>query len=77
MLSGKRSQDNLYALVLAGGTGSRFWPFSRVLEPKQFINIIGKESLLQNTVRRLKGLIQPKQIFFVTNQVHFSSLRNR
>ena len=77
MLSGKRSQDNLYALVLAGGTGSRFWPFSRVLEPKQFINIIGKESLLQNTVRRLKGLIQPKQIFFVTNQVHFFELKKQ
>src|SRR3989338_4691645 len=84
MVSGKRSQDkpvsqshNLYALVLAGGAGSRFWPFSRELEPKQFINIIGKESLLQNTVRRLKGLIQPKQIFFITNQAHFFELKKQ
>src|SRR3989338_5937248 len=84
MVSGKRSQDkpvsqshNLYALVLAGGAGSRFWPFSRELEPKQFINIIGKESLLQNTVRRLKGLIQPKQLFFITNQAHFFELKKQ
>lgn len=77
MLSGKRSQDNFYALVLAGGAGSRFWPFSRVLEPKQFINIIGKESLLQNTIRRLKGIVQPKQIFLITNQVHFFELKKQ
>jgi len=77
MASKKRSQDNLYGLILAGGVGSRFWPFSRELEPKQFINIIGKESLLQNTVRRLKGLIQPKQIFFITNQAYFFELKKQ
>lgn len=77
MASEKRSQDNLYALILAGGVGSRFWPFSRELEPKQFINIIGKESLLQNTVSRLEGLIKPKQIFFITNQVYFFELKKQ
>src|SRR3989339_1190988 len=77
MASEKRSQDNLYALILAGGVGSRFWPFSRELEPKQFINIIGKESLLQNTVRRLEGLIKPKQIFFITNQAYFFELKKQ
>lgn len=77
MASKKYSGDNLYALILAGGAGSRFWPFSRVLEPKQFISIIGKESLLQNTVRRLKGIVRPKQIFFVTNQVHFFELKKQ
>ena len=77
MASEKRSQDNLYGLILAGGVGSRFWPFSRALEPKQFINIIGKESLLQNTVRRLQGLIHPKQIFFITNQVYFFELKKQ
>ena len=77
MASEKPFQDNLYGLILAGGVGSRFWPFSRVLEPKQFINIIGKESLLQNTVRRLQGLIHPKQIFFITNQVYFFELKKQ
>ena len=77
MASEKLFQDNLYALILAGGVGSRFWPFSRELEPKQFINIIGKESLLQNTVRRLEGLIRPKQIFFITNQTYFFELKKQ
>ena len=77
MASEKLFQDNLYALILAGGVGSRFWPFSRELEPKQFINIIGKESLLQNTVRRLEGLIRPKQIFFITNQAYFFELKKQ
>ena len=77
MASEKPFQDNLYGLILAGGVGSRFWPFSRVLEPKQFINIIGKESLLQNTVRRLEGLIKPKQIFFITNQAYFFELKKQ
>src|SRR3990167_4922555 len=77
MASEKPFQDNLYGLILAGGVGSRFWPFSRALEPKQFINIIGKESLLQNTVRRLEGLIKPKQIFFITNQAYFFELKKQ
>ena len=77
MASGKHSQDNLYGLILAGGVGSRFWPFSRELEPKQFINIIGRESLFQNTVRRLKGLIRPKQIFLITNQAYFFELKKQ
>ena len=42
-----------YAVILAGGTGTRFWPFSRELEPKQFMQIIGDKSLLQDTVRRI------------------------
>ena len=73
----KHSRNNLYALILAGGVGSRFWPFSRELEPKQFINIIGKESLLQNTARRLEGLVRPKQIFFITNQAYFFELKKQ
>ncbi len=76
-LASYSQSHNLYALILAGGAGSRFWPFSRVLEPKQFISIIGKESLLQNTVRRLEGLIKPKQIFFITNQVYFFELKKQ
>ena len=71
------SSSNLYALILAGGVGSRFWPFSRELQPKQFMNIIGKESLLQNTVRRLKGLVKPKQIYFITNQSYFYELKKQ
>ena len=77
MVLKKYSNRDLYALILAGGVGSRFWPFSRELEPKQFINIIGRESLLQNTVRRLKGLVRTKQIYFITNQSYFYELKKQ
>ncbi|MCX5706043.1 MAG: mannose-1-phosphate guanylyltransferase/mannose-6-phosphate isomerase [Candidatus Omnitrophica bacterium] len=56
-----------YAVILAGGTGTRFWPFSRELEPKQFMQIIGDKSLLQDTIKRIDGLVLPKNIFIVTN----------
>ena len=66
-----------YALILAGGVGSRFWPFSRELEPKQFITIVGKESLLQNTIRRLSGLINAKKIYIITNKSYFYELKKQ
>ncbi len=60
-----------YAVILAGGVGSRFWPFSRELEPKQFMKIIGQESLLQATVKRLKGLVDPQNTYIITNKIYF------
>lgn len=43
-------------VVLAGGSGTRLWPMSRERHPKQLINLLGDESLLQSTARRLDGL---------------------
>ncbi len=63
-----------YAVILAGGVGSRFWPFSRELEPKQFMKIIGEDSLLQSTLERLKGVIAPKNTYIVTNNIYFYEL---
>jgi mannose-1-phosphate guanylyltransferase/mannose-6-phosphate isomerase len=64
-----------YAVILAGGTGSRFWPFSRELEPKQFMKVVGEESLLQATVQRLKGLVEPRRIYIVTNNAYFYEIK--
>lgn len=64
-----------YAVILAGGVGSRFWPFSRELEPKQFMKIIGEASLLQATVRRLKGLVDGRRIYIVTNSIYFYEVK--
>ena len=64
-----------YAVILAGGVGSRFWPFSRELEPKQFMKIIGEDSLLQSTVERLKGVVEPKNIYIVTNNIYFYEVK--
>ncbi len=66
-----------YAVILAGGVGSRFWPFSRELEPKQFMQLIGKESLLQTTVKRLQGIVTPRNTFIVTNNIYYYELLNQ
>ncbi|MBU1869165.1 MAG: NTP transferase domain-containing protein, partial [Candidatus Omnitrophica bacterium] len=66
-----------YAIILAGGTGTRFWPFSRELEPKQFIKLVNEKSLLQDTVTRVKGLIKPKNIYFITNNIYFYELKEQ
>ena len=58
----------LCALIMAGGKGTRFWPLSTEDNPKQFLNLIGKESMIQMTVSRLTDLIPMERIFVVTDQ---------
>ncbi len=56
------------ALILAGGQGTRFWPLSRELYPKQLLKLgDGKETLLQQTVTRLSPVVKPKDISVITN----------
>jgi len=61
----------IHAVILAGGVGSRFWPFSRELEPKQFMKIIGEDSLLQATVKRAREFTSFKNTYIVTNKIYF------
>ncbi len=57
-----------YAVIMAGGIGTRFWPFSRVSNPKQFHDVLGVgESMLQMTVNRFEQICPPENIFIVTN----------
>lgn len=56
-------------VIMVGGTGSRLWPLSRELYPKQFLNLQGSESMLQTTVRRLQGL-EHEEPLFVCNEEH-------
>ena len=59
---------NNYAVIMAGGIGSRFWPMSKASRPKQFIDILGTgESLIQQTFRRLSKICPKDNIFIVTN----------
>jgi mannose-1-phosphate guanylyltransferase len=60
---------NVYAVIMAGGVGSRFWPRSRERSPKQLLEIVGKGTMIQNTIRRISGLIDPKHILVVTNKI--------
>src|SRR6202007_3008952 len=50
-------KQNYYGLILAGGRGTRFWPRSRRARAKQVLNVVGENSLIQNTVERLTTLI--------------------
>jgi len=61
---------NLYAVILAGGSGTRFWPVSRKSNPKQFLNITGKGTLFQETLARIKPKINSANIFIVTNMAY-------
>ncbi len=55
------------AIVLAGGSGTRLWPLSRKLFPKQFLNLNGKDSLLSTTIKRLLRTFSPEDIVILTN----------
>lgn len=60
--------ENYYAVIMAGGVGSRFWPLSRENKPKQFLDILGTgETLLQQTFRRLRQFCKPENILIVTH----------
>lgn len=63
----------LCALIMAGGMGTRFWPLSTEEKPKQFLNLLGHDTMLQMTVKRLLPLIPIERIFVVTGSryVHF------
>jgi mannose-1-phosphate guanylyltransferase len=56
----------MYGVILAGGRGKRFWPYSRAARPKQFLDITGEGSMLALTYRRLAALMPPDRIFILT-----------
>src|SRR5229473_4932377 len=60
----------LYVLVLSGGAGTRLWPLSRRDRPKQFLNLIGDRSLLQDTVDRVAEFVPSERIFVVAPPEH-------
>ncbi len=60
---------DIFVVIMAGGVGSRFWPRSKEKTPKQLLKIFGDETLIQQTVNRVKGLAPEKNIFVITNKV--------
>ena len=58
----------IYALILAGGKGTRLYPLSRSQKPKQFLKIINDSSFLVNTVRRIEPLVDKKNLYVITNK---------
>ena len=63
------------AIILAGGSGERFWPLSTPENPKQFLRVFGGESLIRQSVSRLKGLVKPKDVFVITSKALVAATR--
>lgn len=59
--------QNIYTLIMAGGSGTRFWPRSKTLKPKQYLNIFGESSLLQDTIERFLSFTEIENIYIVSS----------
>jgi len=68
-LSNIRNMENIYCLIMAGGSGTRFWPRSRTARPKQFLPIFGEDSLIQSTIKRFATFTETKNIYIVSSKL--------
>lgn len=66
-----------YAVIMAGGVGSRFWPSSRNAKPKQFLKLLGEKTMIQYTIDRIKPLIAAENILIVTNDQYVDLVREQ
>jgi mannose-1-phosphate guanylyltransferase len=75
----KNAKEKLhaYAVILAGGRGTRFWPRSRTRTPKQLLNIIGADTMLQQTAARLSPTFRPANLWIVTNEDQSAEVRKQ
>lgn len=72
----KRAPE-IHAVILAGGRGTRFWPRSRTRTPKQLLNIVGRKTMLEQTLERLAPLVPPSRIWIVTNAEQAAAVRRQ
>src|SRR2546430_13976638 len=66
---------HLYAVVLAGGSGTRFWPLSRELYPKQLLKVLSNRPLIQQTVLRVRPIVPAERTLVVTGAGHVDGIR--
>ena len=69
--------DNLYAVILAGGSGTRLWPRSRANHPKQFLDLVSDQTMIQQTVARVLPLIPAERICFIVGAQHADELQRQ
>lgn len=67
--------NDVYVVIMAGGSGTRFWPLSREVMPKQLLRIDGGETLIQQTIGRVTPIIPLDHIYIVTNKNHAEQIR--
>jgi mannose-1-phosphate guanylyltransferase len=66
----------VYAVIMAGGQGTRFWPRSRRMRPKQLLNIVGEMTMLEQTVSRIRPLIPAERIIVVAGEAYHDLIRD-
>ncbi len=71
----RRPIPHLYAVVLAGGSGTRFWPLSRELYPKQLLKVLSDRTLIQRTVQRVRAIVPGERVLVVTGAGHAEAIR--
>ena len=69
------NEMEVYAILLAGGVGTRLWPLSRELLPKQFISLNGSDSLIQSTIKRLLPIIDVEKLRIVCGESHYQEIK--
>jgi len=69
--------DDVWVTILAGGSGTRLWPYSRQSRPKQMISLLGDRSLLQSTVDRVLPLVPPERIHILTGPAHAQGIASQ
>ncbi len=67
----------LHAVIMAGGSGTRFWPASRANSPKQLLSLFGEQTLIQATVDRLGAMVPPSRVLVVTNERLVDAMREQ
>src|SRR5262245_46739814 len=67
----------LHAIIMAGGTGTRFWPASRNDSPKQMLQLVGSQTMIRQTVDRLGKLVPSERRMIVTNRRLVQSMREQ
>lgn len=69
--------ENIYTLIMAGGSGTRFWPQSKTAKPKQYLSIFGGESLLQSTISRFATFAETGKIYVVSSKTQAKVLEEQ
>lgn len=67
----------LYAVIMAGGVGSRFWPRSKKRLPKQLLKIFGENTMIQDTVERISSIVSKENVLIVTNEVQKEGVKEQ
>lgn len=70
-------KSSVYVAIMAGGGGTRFWPWSREKRPKQILPILSKRSMIQETVDRIRSFASPENIFIVASRCHAEELHRQ